>query len=111
MFCFHEKLVETDLGNGVRLKSLGAGANMNVLHWDMADRSTVPSHHHPQEQFGYVIRGGFEMTIGTETATLTAGDCYFIPADVPHCFTAIGATEAIDVFSPVRHGLPGEKAE
>lgn len=110
MFCFHEKLSETDLGSGVRMKSLGNSCNMNVLHWDMADRSRVPAHQHPQEQFGYVIRGGFEMTIGEETATLKAGDCYFIPADVPHCFTAIGDTEAIDVFSPIRSGLPGGKS-
>ena len=41
-------------------------------------------------------------TIGEERATLRAGDCYFIPSDLPHGFTALGETEAIDVFSPVR---------
>jgi quercetin dioxygenase-like cupin family protein len=109
MFCFHEKLETKDLGNGVVLKSLGAGKNMNVLHWDMEDGSEVPPHSHPHEQFGYVIKGGFDMVIGTERATLRAGDCYFIPSDLPRGFTAIGETEAIDVFSPVREGLPGDK--
>jgi quercetin dioxygenase-like cupin family protein len=79
---------------------------MSVLHWDMSDGSVVPTHSHPHEQFGYVIRGGFDMLIGDERATLEAGDCYFIAGDVPHSFTAIGDTEAIDIFSPPRDGLP-----
>jgi len=54
----------------------------------------VVLHHHPQEQFGYVIKGGFEMTVGDETAVLRAGDAYFIPPNVPHKFMAIGETEA-----------------
>ena len=111
MFCFLEHLPGVDMGNGVLLKSLGSGVNMNVLHWDMADGSTVPAHEHPQEQFGYVIRGGFEMTIGAETAILKAGDSYFIPGGVAHSFKAIGQTEAIDVFSPVREGLPGKQSK
>jgi quercetin dioxygenase-like cupin family protein len=111
MFCFQERLETKDLGKGVLLKSLGAGKNMNVLHWDMKDGSVVPQHSHPHEQFGYVIKGGFDMVINNERATLKAGDCYFIPSDQPHGFTALGDTEAIDVFSPVREGLPGEKKE
>jgi len=108
MFCFRDKLEAQDLGNGLMVKFLGSGKNINVLHWNMADGSTVPSHEHPQEQFGYVIKGGFQMTIGTEEAILKAGDSYFIPGGVPHFFKALGETEAIDAFSPVREGLPGQ---
>ncbi len=109
MFCYQEKLPLQDLGNGVLMKNLGQGSKMSVLHWNMADGSVVPLHQHPHEQFGYVIQGGFKMLIGEETAILKAGDCYFIPSDIPHTFTAIGETEAIDVFSPPREGLPGAK--
>ncbi len=109
MFIFHKHLPSNDMGNGVLLKILGSGKNMNILHWDMTDGSVVPVHEHPEEQFGYVITGGFEMSIGTETATLAAGDCYFIPGGVSHSFKALGQTEAIDVFSPVRQGLPGQQ--
>lgn len=107
MFCYQEKLAIQDRGNGVLLKNLGSGSSMSVLHWNMEDGSIVPMHQHPHEQFGYVIKGGFEMLVGGERGTLKAGDCYFIPADVPHTFTAMGDTEAIDVFSPPREGLPG----
>jgi len=106
MFCFQDKLLQQDRGNGVLMKDLGSGSTMSVLHWNMEDGSVVPLHRHPHEQFGYVIRGGFEMLVGEEKATLKAGDSYFIPADVPHAFTAIGVTEAIDVFSPPREKLP-----
>ncbi|OGR06534.1 MAG: hypothetical protein A2511_04195 [Deltaproteobacteria bacterium RIFOXYD12_FULL_50_9] len=107
MFCFQDKLLVQDRGNGVLMKNLGAGSKMSVLHWNMEDGSVVPLHKHPHEQFGYVIQGGFDMLIGDERAVLKTGDCYFIPGDVPHEFTAIGATEAIDVFSPPREKIPG----
>ena len=109
LFCYHDKLKKKDLGGGILLQVLGSGARMNTLHWNMEDQSVVVLHHHPQEQFGYVIKGGFEMTVGDETAVLKAGDAYFIPPNVRHKFMAIGETEAIDVFSPVKADIPGRK--
>ncbi len=109
MFSFRDGLQEEDLGKGIILVDLGRGEQLNVLHWDMADKSIVPMHQHPEEQFGYVIKGGFEMIIGEETATLKAGDSYFIPSNVPHQFIATGKTEAIDVFSPARVDFPWRK--
>jgi len=46
------------------------------------------------------------MIIGEEVAVLKKGDAYFIPPNVPHEFTAIGQTEAIDIFSPVKTDFP-----
>lgn len=109
MFIFRGKLEKIDMGKGVLRQYLGAGQHMNAQHWDMADKSMVELHTHPQEQFGYVIKGGFKMLIGDETAELKAGDAYFIPPDVPHEFTAIGQTEAIDIFSPVKTDFPWMK--
>jgi len=48
------------------------------------------------------------MTVGDETVELKAGDAYFIPPNVPHTFTAVGETEAIDVFNPIRLDIPGK---
>lgn len=95
-----------DLGNGIVLQVLGFGENMNVLHWDMADGSIVEMHAHPEEQFGYVIKGGFEITIEDELFTIGAGDAYFIPPNAQHRFVALGDTEAIDVFNPIRTAYP-----
>jgi len=106
VFVFRDKLKKMDMGGGVIRQYLGEGKHINAQHWDMADQSVVKLHTHSQEQFGYVIKGGFKMMIGGETAELKAGDAYFIPPDVPHEFTAIGQTEAIDMFSPVKHDFP-----
>lgn len=106
MFCFRKKLDKVDMGAGVIRQYLGQGQKLNAQHWDMADRSVVKLHKHKQEQFGYVIKGGFKMLIGKEKALLKAGDAYFIPANVLHEFTAVGQTEAIDLFTPVKKDFP-----
>ena len=106
MFVFRKKLKKMDMGGGVIRQYLGEGKKLNAQHWDMANKSVVKLHKHRQEQFGYVIKGGFKMIIGGEVATLKAGDAYFIPANVLHEFTAIGQTEAIDLFTPVKKDFP-----
>jgi quercetin dioxygenase-like cupin family protein len=102
MFIYLDKIETADLHNGIVLKVLGHGDAMSVVHWNLQDGAVVERHHHPQEQFGFVIRGGFEVAIGDRSATLKACDSYFVPSNVPHRFVAIGETEAIDVFSPQR---------
>ena len=109
MFIFRGKLKKIDMGGGVIRQYLGECTKMNAQHWDMADGSIVKLHAHPQEQFGYVIKGGFRMLIGNETRDLGPGDAYFIPPDVQHEFTAIGQTEAIDIFSPIKTDFPWMK--
>jgi quercetin dioxygenase-like cupin family protein len=103
---FHEKIDERVLENGILLQSLGHVRHLNVVHWNLPDATEVARHRHPQEQFGFVIVGGFTIDIGEgddeEHYTLKAGDSYFLPADVPHRFLTMGETEAIDVFSPLR---------
>jgi len=107
MICYHEKIRKQDIGGGIIVQVLGQGQNMNVLHWNFAENSEeVKMHQHVEEQFGYVIKGGFTITIENEIFTIMAGDAYFIPSNVRHSFTAIGETEAIDVFSPVRKDIP-----
>ncbi|MFH0754016.1 MAG: cupin domain-containing protein [Candidatus Omnitrophota bacterium] len=106
MFCFHKKLKKIDMGAGVIRMYLGEGKKMNAQHWNMANKSVVQMHKHSQEQFGYVIKGGFKMTVDGKKAELKAGDAYFIPAGVLHEFVAVGKTEAIDVFGPVKKDFP-----
>jgi quercetin dioxygenase-like cupin family protein len=102
MFVHTKSIRKDELRKGVLVQELGQGTSMNVLHWNMADGSEVPLHEHVQEQFGYVIKGGFDILIGEERSVLSAGDAYFIPPNVKHSFRAIGETEAIDVFNPIK---------
>ncbi len=102
MFVFKDKVEEVKFGEGIKMKVLGAGEKLNVLHWSTVAGIESPAHQHPEEQFGYILKGGFEITIGEETVVLSAGDSYCIPANVPHKFRVIEDTEAIDIFSPLR---------
>jgi quercetin dioxygenase-like cupin family protein len=109
MYIFHKNVKKVDMGEGVVRQDFAYGDKLNVLHWNMADGSEVKMHTHSQEQFGYVIKGGFEMIIAGEKKNLTAGDAYIVPPDVPHSFIAIGETEAIDVFTPRKDDFPWKK--
>ena len=97
------------MGGGIIRLDLANGESMNSLHWNIADKGEVKLHQHSQEQFGYIIKGGFDMVIGNEKKILKAGDAYVVPPNVPHSFIAIGETEAIDVFSPVKKDFPWKK--
>lgn len=105
-FIFHENIEKKDMGEGVVRQDFANGQNLNVLHWNIDAGGEVAMHTHSQEQFGYVIKGGFDMVIGDERKELKEGDAYVVPANVPHSFIAIGKTEAIDVFSPVKTDFP-----
>ncbi|HBN09687.1 MAG TPA: cupin domain-containing protein [Cyanobacteria bacterium UBA8530] len=105
MFLFDDEIEAVEYADGIFYKTLGPGENLNGIIWYTPDGRTSILHHHPQEQFGYLIKGGFEMIIGEEKAVLKPGDSYFIPPDVPHQFKTIGDCVAIDIFSPVREGL------
>ena len=49
------------------------------------------------------------MLIIFKVYELSEGDAYLVPANVPHAFVAIGDTEALDVFAPVKNEFPWEK--
>ena len=109
MIAYQGQIEKQELGNGVILKDLGAGLNLNVLYWKVRDQNFLPPHQHPEEQFGYVIKGGFEITIDGESFIIKAGDAYFIPPHAVHSLRALGETEVIDAFSPVKTDMPWKK--
>jgi quercetin dioxygenase-like cupin family protein len=111
VFVLRKGLQPLDFGSGIKLVPLGSAQNLNVLYWYTPDKGAAPVHSHPQEQFGYIVKGSLKVLIDDQTAILKPGDAYFIPANVPHQFTAIGDTEAIDIFSPPRPGIPSVPSE
>jgi len=106
---YREKIEKEDIGGGILMQNLGAGDRMSVLHWNMDDGSIVDWHEHPNEQFGYVIKGGFIIYMGDEEYVLKEGDAYFVPPNTQHKFIATGETEAIDVFNPIKTDIPKKK--
>jgi quercetin dioxygenase-like cupin family protein len=70
--------------------------------------STVPEHHHDNEQLGVLVRGAMTFRIGDETRELSAGDTWRILSHVPHEVTAgpDGAL-AVECFTPARADWAG----
>jgi quercetin dioxygenase-like cupin family protein len=64
--------------------------------------SSVPLHHHINEQITYIIEGQLDMIIGGVACSLTAGMYHVIPSNMPHSAIAITDCKLIDAFSPVR---------
>lgn len=57
---------------------------------------------HEGQEGGIVIRGTFELTLGTAKHTLRAGDSYYFASTIPHRFRNIGDIEGeiINAASP-----------
>lgn len=79
------------------------GEHMLASLVDLEPDAVIPAHSHPHEQFGMLLRGAMQVTIGSETCSVTAGDIYIVPGGVEHGVqvSAAGA-QAIEAFSPVR---------
>lgn len=76
---------------------------MMVLNATLPGHS-VPTHSHPHEQIGMVLRGRAILRIGDEERKVGPGDFYCIPAGVPHSDTCLGDDPFVmlDIFHPAR---------
>lgn len=95
---FPEDVVSTNA-----LRSDAGLAVFFTFHRDM----DLPFHSH-KAQWGTVIAGQIEFTIGGETKTYRAGDSYSIPSGVVHGARIRAGTVALDFFEePDRYPLRG----
>jgi quercetin dioxygenase-like cupin family protein len=69
-----------------------------VVFFDIDPIGEIPTHNHG-EQWGIVVEGEMELTIGGETGTYRKGDTYHIPAGVEHGAKFSTHFRAIDVFA------------
>jgi quercetin dioxygenase-like cupin family protein len=92
-----ESLPDIDLNlSGVRGKLLQAG-DKQVVFFELEPVGAIPPHSHGA-QWGIVVEGEIELTIGSETRTYGRGDSYYIPAGVEHSGVVKARFKAIDVF-------------
>jgi quercetin dioxygenase-like cupin family protein len=73
-----------------------------MTEFRMEKGETLPLHHHPHEQTGYLVSGHIIMEIDGQKFDLRPGDSWVIPGNVPHYAEIIEDSVAIEVFSPVR---------
>jgi len=81
---------------GVRGKLLQSEEGQLVF-FEISAGASVPPHVHGA-QWGVVLDGELELTIGDETRTYRKGDTYFIPAGVTHSATCKMRCRVLDLF-------------
>ena len=76
-----------------------------VVFLDIEPIGQVAPHRHG-EQWGIVVEGEMDLTIGGVTRTYAAGDSYHVPANVEHAATFRTRVRVIDVFADVDRYRP-----
>lgn len=82
----------------VQMENLIPGARSKLLqasiHIIPPGGGTEGMIEHVGEEVGYVLAGSLELTVGTRTITIRAGDSFHFRSDVPHGFRNTGDTVA-----------------
>src|SRR6266849_5954041 len=79
------------------------GEKLTLAVVELAPRSVVPEHRHPNEQCGLVIEGTVTFRIGDEERVLGPGGTWRILGNTPHSVaTGPAGAVVIDVFAPAR---------
>jgi quercetin dioxygenase-like cupin family protein len=76
-----------------------------VAHVQILKDAVVPEHSHIHEQIINIIEGTFELTVGSETKTVSAGHVAVVPSNIKHSLVAVTGGKILDVFYPVREDL------
>ena len=93
-----ETLPEADIPfTGVQGKLLQAG-DYQVVFMEIEPIGEVAPHSHGA-QFGFVLEGEMDLTIGGQTRTMKKGDHYYIPAGVTHSATFRTPVKVMDMFA------------
>lgn len=94
-----EDLPEVDLQmDGLHGRMLVSG-DFRVLLMYAESEVVVPSHHHGA-QWGMVLGGSMELTIGDTTQTYHRGESHYIPANVDHDAVLHAGWRGLYLFKP-----------
>ncbi len=84
---------------------ISQGEDHQVVFFDIDPIGEIEPHHHG-EQWGIVVEGEMELTVGGETRRCGPGDSYHIPAGVVHGARFLSHFRAIDVFADMDRYKP-----
>lgn len=73
------------------------GKANQLVFFEFNEDTEIPMHSHGA-QWGIVVDGRIDLTIGNETKTYRKGDHYFIPPGVKHGGKIFKGFKAIDFF-------------
>ncbi len=101
-FLFGSETEIEDLGEGITRQVLGFNNQIMMVKVWFEEGSQGYIHEHFHSQVTYVVEGEFDVTVGNNTKTLMAGDCFFMEPNIRHGAICRRAGILIDVFSPMR---------
>ena len=82
--------------------ALAAGAAMSMRLWRDEQPHAKSPHRSAYETLGYVIAGRAELTIEGQTATLSPGDSYLVPANAEHSYNILERFTAVECTAPAQ---------
>lgn len=88
--------------DGIHLKTLNYGDRTLMTEFVLKKGGELPSHNHPHEQTGYLVKGLIRLTIGQDEYDVRPGDSWCIAGGVEHRAEILEDSVAVEVFSPVR---------
>ena len=74
------------------------GPDQQLVFFDIEPIGEVTAHRHGA-QWGVVLEGEMELTVGDETRTYRKGDTYYIPAGAVHSARFLSRTRVLDFFA------------
>jgi len=81
-----------------------------MTFFEMEPQSEIPAHDHPNEQITYILAGELEITVGSETRVLRAGDGVCVPSGTRHGARVLNEKViAVDGWNPVRDEYKGDQ--
>lgn len=107
-FLFGKELPTEPVAEGVTRQIMGYNNQIMMVKVHFEEGSEGYVHDHFHSQVAYVESGEFDVTVGDETRTLVAGDCFFMEPNISHGAVCKKAGILIDVFSPMREDFLGE---
>ncbi len=102
---FIVKLPEADLPFPGIVAHMLQGDRGQAVFFTMEPGTEVPPHSHG-DQWGVVLDGEMELTIGGQTRRYRPGDSYFVPAGTIHGAKFPARTRVFDLFADVARYKP-----
>lgn len=77
---------------------IAQGENHQLVFFRADAAADVPAHSHAYAQWGVVLEGEMELTVGGEARVYRKGEDYLIPAGVEHSARFLTPVRVLDLF-------------
>lgn len=107
VFIFGEETAWESPDVGVRRQVMGYCDQLMLVKVEFQAGAVGTVHAHPHAQASYVASGKFEVQVGDEKKTLSAGDGFFAASGVLHGVLCLEGGVLVDTFNPMRRDFVG----